>query len=94
MIKPLHDKVVVTISAPKEVTKAGLIIPTTAQEKANEGVVMSVGPGILLQDGSWLPTGLKTGDKVLFQQFAGTEIQLNGEKYLILAFTDIFGILE
>jgi chaperonin GroES len=78
----------------EEKTKGGIIIPDTAKEKPQQGKVVNVGEGKLLDNGTRIKPGVKAGDTVLFGKYSGTEIKLNGEEYLILREDDIFGVIE
>lgn len=92
-IRPLGDRVIVKPQEAQEVTKGGIILPDTAQEKPIEGLVLAVGAGKVSEDGKLVPMNVKVGDKVLYGKYSGTEISLDGEKYLIMRESDIFGIL-
>src|SRR5918997_2844478 len=92
--RPLHDRVVVRRIDAEEKSKGGIIIPDTAQEKPQEGEVVSVGPGTLNDTGELRPLDLKAGDRVLFGKWSGTEVKLDGEELLIMKESDIMGILE
>lgn len=93
-IKPLGDRVLVHPIEEKETKKGGIIIPDTAKEKPQEGKVMAVGPGKTTEDGKVLPLGVKKGDKVIFGKYAGTEIKLDGEEYMLMREDDILGIID
>ena len=88
-LKPFGDRVLVRPTIEQEVTKGGLILPDTAREKPQRGEVIAVGPGWLDKDGKRIAMEVKKGDKVLYSRYAGTEIKLNDEEYLILRETDI-----
>jgi chaperonin GroES len=92
-LKPLGDRVVIKPSPKEEVTKSGLVIPDTAKEKPQEGMVLAIGPGKLDEDGKRLPMDVKVGDKVLYAKYAGTEIKLEGEEHLIVKESDILAIV-
>ena len=92
--RPLHDRVVVRRAENETKTAGGIIIPDTAGEKPQQGEVIAVGPGARDESGKLIPIDLKKGDKVLFGKYAGTEVKLNGKKYLILKETDILAIVE
>jgi len=92
-IKPLGDRVIVSPIEPKEVLKGGIIIPDSAKEKPMEGKVVAVGPGALSKTGERLPVDVKAGDRVLYGKYAGTEVKIDDEKYLIMHQEDILGIL-
>jgi len=93
-IKPLGDRVLVKLLEPKEVKKGGIIIPDTAKEKPQEGKVIEVGRGKMLEDGKRVPLEVKKGDKVLFETYSGKEIKEGNEKYLILSEGDILAVLK
>jgi chaperonin GroES len=92
--KPLRDRVLVQRLSEEEKTKGGIIIPDTAKEKPQEGKVIAVGSGKLLDDGKTLPLAVKTGDRILFSKYAGTDIKLEGVEYVIIREDDILGIVE
>ena len=91
--RPLHDRVVVKRLEGEEKTKGGIIIPDTAQEKPSQGEVIAVGPGGRDESGKLIPIDLKTGDKVLFGKWSGTEVKLDGEDLLIMKESDIMGVI-
>ena len=93
-IRPLQDRILVKRIAAEEKTAGGIIIPDTAKEKPQEGQVVSVGKGKVLEDGKVLPLDVKKGDKILFGKYAGTEITLQGEEHLILREEDVLGVIE
>ncbi len=92
--KPLHDRVVVKRVQSDTKTAGGIIIPDTAQEKPMEGEVIAVGPGARGEDGKLNPLDVKSGDRVLFGKWSGTEIKLDGEDLLIMKESDIMGIID
>jgi chaperonin GroES len=92
-VRPLNDRVLVKRVASEEKTKGGIIIPDTAKEKPLEGVVVAVGPGAVRKDGSRREPVLKTGDRVLFGRYDGTEVKLDGEEHLILRESDVLGVI-
>lgn len=92
-IKPLADRVVVKAIEMEEKTKSGIVLPDTAKEKPQEGEIMAVGPG-RYEDGKLIPMNVKKGDRVLFAKYAGTEVKLDGEEYLIMRESDILGIFD
>lgn len=92
-IVPLCDKVVVKRLSPEEITAGGIYLPDQARRKPYEGRVLSVGEGRLLSDGTRSPTQVSEGDRVLFNGYGGTEIQFQGEEYLILNEHDILAVL-
>ncbi len=91
--RPLHDRVVRRITA-EEKTAGGIIIPDTAKEKPMEGEVIAVGPGARDEQGQIQTLDVKTGDRVLFGRWSGTEVKLDGEELLIMKESDIMGIIE
>jgi len=94
-IQPLGDKLVVkVIEAVEEKTKSGLYVPDTAKEKPQEAEVLAVGPGAMNDKGERLPMSVAKGDKIIFSKYAGTEIKLDGEDYLIMAERDVLAILK
>jgi len=92
--RPLHDRVVVKRVEEDTKTKGGIIIPETAQEKPMQGTILSVGPGGRDEAGKLIPIDLKTGDKVLFGKWSGTEVKIDGQDLLIMKESDIMGVLE
>jgi len=93
-IRPLNDRIIVRRMEEQEQMRGGLYIPDTAKEKPQEGEVLAVGAGKLLETGQRIPIDLKAGDRILFGKYAGTEIKLNGEEYLILREDDVLGVVE
>jgi len=93
-IKPLYDRVVIKRLAAETVTKAGIVIPEKSAEKATQGEVIAVGDGALLENGERRPLTVKVGDRVLFGQYAGNEVKLDGEEFLIVKESDIYAIVE
>jgi chaperonin GroES len=92
-LKPLADRVVVEPVEKEEMTSTGIYVPETAKEKPQEGLIVAVGPGRLLDNGERAPLEVKKGDRVIFAKYAGTEIKLDDTKYLILGEKDILAIL-
>jgi chaperonin GroES len=93
-LKPLQDRILVQRVEEKTTTKGGIIIPDTAKEKPAEGKVIAVGEGKTADDGKKIPLTLKKGDRVLFGKYAGTEVQIEGEEFLIMREDDVLGIIE
>ena len=91
--RPLHDRVVVRRIEAVEKTAGGIIIPDTAQEKPQEGEVVSAGSGARAEDGSVTPLDVKAGDRILFGKWSGTEVKLDGEDLLIMKEADILGVV-
>jgi chaperonin GroES len=92
-LKPLGDRVIVKPKEKEDVTKSGIVLPDTATEKPQEGSVLAVGPGRVLDNGKRVEMDVKTGDKVLFAKYAGTEVKLDGEEYLVIREADLLAIL-
>jgi chaperonin GroES len=92
-VRPLHDRILLKRIEEKESVKGGIIIPDTAKEKPQEALVVAVGNGKILENGSKLTLEVKEGDHVLFGKYSGTEIKLDGEEYLIVREDDVLGIL-
>ena len=93
-VRPLHDRVVVKRLEEEEKTAGGIIIPDTAKEKPQQGKVIAVGKGRILEDGKVIPLVVKEGDRVLFSKYAGTDIKFDGEEHLIMREDDILAIFE
>ena len=93
-LRPLHDRIVVKRFDEEQMTKGGIIIPDTAKEKPFEGKVIAVGNGKVLENGTKIKLEVKKGDKILFGKYAGSEIKLDGEDYLIMREEDVLGIIE
>jgi chaperonin GroES len=93
-IRPLHDRVLVKRIEEEAKTKGGIIIPDTAKEKPQEGRVVAVGSGKLLDDGTVRPLDVKAGDKILFGKYSGSEITLDGDEHIILREEDVLAILS
>ncbi len=91
---PLHDRVVVEAVDDETKTAGGVIIPDTAQEKPQEGKVISVGPGVRDDDGNYVKPDVKKGDRILYGKWSGTEVKLDGQDYMIMKESDIMGIVE
>jgi len=92
--RPLHDRVVVRRIDADQKTAGGIIIPDTAQEKPQEGEVVSAGPGARNERGELVPLSLKAGDRVLFGKWSGTEVKIDGQELLIMKESDILGVIE
>jgi chaperonin GroES len=92
--RPLHDRVVVKRVDSETKTAGGIIIPDTAAEKPQQGEVIAVGPGARGDDNELVALDVKTGDRVLFGKWSGTEVKIDGEDLLIMKETDIMGVLE
>lgn len=93
-IRPLHDRVVVNRTEEETTSAGGIVIPDSAAEKPSQGEVVAVGPGKKLDDGSVQAMGVKVGDKILFGQYAGSTVKLEGDEFLIMSESEIFGVIE
>ena len=93
-IRPLNDRIIVKRIEDQEQMRGGLYIPDTAKEKPQEGEVLAVGNGKLLENGTRIAIDLKVGDRVLFGKYAGTEVKLDGEELLILREDDVLGVVQ
>jgi chaperonin GroES len=93
-LKPLADRVVVKVLEAEETTASGIVLPDKAKEKPQEGKVMAVGTGKVLDNGSKVEMEVKVGDKVIFSRYAGTEVKVEGEEYLILRQDDILALVS
>jgi chaperonin GroES len=91
LIRPLHDRVIIKRIDEQETVRGGIIVPDTAKEKSQEGEVVAVGAGKVLENGSVLPLELKKGDRILFGKYTGTEVRVADEDYLILREDEIIG---
>ncbi|MEW6506916.1 MAG: co-chaperone GroES [Bacteroidota bacterium] len=93
-IQPLQDRVIVKPKEAEETTKGGIILPDTAKEKPIEGTVVAVGEGKVTDDGKVVKLAVKVGDTVLYGKYSGTEVKIEGEEYLIMRESDIYGIVK
>jgi chaperonin GroES len=93
-IRPLQDRIIVKRVTEEETSKGGIIIPDSAKEKPQQGKVIAVGKGKVLEDGSQRPLDVKAGDTVLFGKYAGTEVKIEGVEHLILREDDVLGVIE
>ena len=93
-LRPLGDRVVIQPTPREEMTKSGIVLPDTAKEKPQEGKVLAVGPGRILDDGKREQIDVKKGDKVLYAKYAGTEFKVDGEDLLIVSQKDILAVVE
>lgn len=93
-VRPLGDRMLVQRLEAEEKTKGGIVIPDTAKEKPKEGKVVSVGKGRITDEGKTIPLNVKEGDRILFSSYAGTDIKIEGEEYLILREEDVLAIIE
>ena len=92
--KPLHDKVLVRRTEEEEKSAGGIVLPGSATEKPSQGEVVAVGPGKKTENGDVSPVGVAVGDTVIFGQYGGNEIKIDGYEYLILSESDIFGVVS
>lgn len=92
-IKPLGDRLVIKAVASEEKTKSGIVLPDTAKEKPQQGEVVAVGSGRMLDNGTRAEMDVKVGDRVLYAKHAGTEFKLDGEEYLVLAERDVLAVV-
>ena len=91
---PLHDKVLVKRTEEEEKSAGGIVLPGSATEKPSQGKVIAVGPGKKSENGDVSPVGVAVGDTVIFGQYGGNEIKIDGDEYLILSESDIFGVVS
>jgi chaperonin GroES len=94
VIRPLGERVVVKPLPSEERTKSGIVLPDSAKEKPQEGEVVAVGSGKILETGQRVPIDLKPGDKILFSKYAGNEVKIDDVEYLIMREADILGVIE
>ena len=93
-LRPLADRVIVKQSEAEERTKSGIVLPDTAKEKPTKGKVISVGPGKLDEKGRRMELSVRAGDTVFYGKYSGTDIEVDGEKFVILRESDLLGVLE
>ncbi|MBV8883052.1 MAG: co-chaperone GroES [Chroococcidiopsidaceae cyanobacterium CP_BM_RX_35] len=93
LVKPLGDRVFVKVSASEEKTSSGIFLPDNAKEKPQVGVITAIGPGKRHQDGSFQELEVRVGNKVLYSQYAGTDIKLGTEKYVLLTEKDVLAVI-
>jgi len=93
-IRPLHDRIIVERLEEETTTAAGIIIPDSAKEKPQQGIVKAVGKGKVTEEGKVMPLDVKVGDKVLFGKYAGTDIKLDGKEYQMMREEDDLGVVE
>ena len=91
---PLHDKVLVKRTEEEEKSAGGIVLPGSATEKPSQGEVVAVGPGKMTENGDVSPVGVAVGDTVIFGQYGGNEIKIDGDEYPILSESDIFGVVS
>jgi chaperonin GroES len=93
-LRPLGDRVVIQPSPREEMTKSGIVLPDTAKEKPQEGEVIAVGNGKILDNGTKVALDVKAGDKILFGKYSGTDIKIDGEEYLILREDEVLAVIS
>ena len=93
-LKPLGDRVVIKPLAAEEKTASGIVLPDTAKEKPQEGEIIAVGSGKLLENGQRIALDVKAGDRIIYSKYAGTEFKIEGEEHLILNERDILAVVE
>lgn len=93
-IRPLHDRVVVRRLEEETTSAGGIVLPDSATEKPSQGEVLAVGPGKVNENGDVRPMDVKAGDKIIFGQYSGSTVKIDGEELLILSENEIFGVLE
>ncbi|MCP5235146.1 MAG: co-chaperone GroES [Zoogloeaceae bacterium] len=93
-IRPLHDRVIVKRLEAERTTASGIVIPDSAGEKPDQGEVLAVGNGKILEDGKVRPVGVKVGERVLFGKYAGQTVKVDGEELLVMREEDIMGVLD
>lgn len=93
-VRPILDKIIVRRVEARDVSSGGIVLPDTAKEKPKEGIVMALGEGRRLEDGKILPFQVKKGDRIIFLSYAGNEVKIKSEEYLILEETDIMAVIE
>ena len=93
-LRPLQDRILVRRLGSEEKSKGGIIIPDTAKEKPQEGEVMAVGNGKVLENGTVLQLDVKIGDRILFSKYAGSEVKIEGEEYTIMREDDVLGVVS
>jgi chaperonin GroES len=92
LLKPLGDRIVVKATEAEEITKGGIVLPDSAQEKPREGEVIAVGPGTVMETGAKVPMEVKVGDKVIYSKYGGVEVKIAGEEYVILKQNDVLAV--
>jgi len=93
-LRPLHDRILVKRVDPDDGAKGGIIIPDTAKEKPQEGVVVATGNGKILENGTRLEMSLREGDRILFGKYSGTDVKIDGEEFLIMREDDVLAVTE
>jgi len=93
-LKPLSDRIIIKAVTAEEKTAGGIVLPDTAKEKPQQGEVVAVGPGKVLDNGKVAPMDVKPGDRVYYGKYSGTEVKLNGDELVVLRQDDVLGIVE
>jgi len=93
-IRPLHDRVVIRRLEEERTSAGGIVIPDTATEKPSRGEVVAIGAGKMLDNGETIPLAVKPGEQILFGKYAGTEVKISGEEYVVMREDDIMGVIE
>ena len=93
-IRPLHDRIIVKRLEEERKTASGIVIPDTAAEKPDQGEVLAIGKGKILEDGKVRPLDLKIGDKILFGKYGGTEVKVDGDELLVMREEDVMAVIE
>ena len=94
-LRPLGDRVIVKATSKEEMTKSGIILPDTVdKERPEQGAVMAIGPGRLLENGTRAPMSVKVGDKIVFKKYSPDEVKIDKEEYLVLSESDIMAVIE
>ena len=93
-IKPLDDKVLIKQSDPEQVTAGGIVLPDTAKEKPQQGKVVAIGPGKLLESGKRGKMTVKKGDKVFYAMYSGTEVKIDGQEYVLIAESSVLAVID
>ncbi len=94
LVRPLEDRVLVKPAEPEKKTESGIYLPETAKEKPMQGTVVAVGPGKMLDNGERVKPSVKTGDRVVFGKYAGSEIEIKNVKHMIMRESELLGIIE
>ena len=94
MIKPLGDRVVIQVSEGEQKTASGIVLPDTAKEKPQEGEIIEVGTGKMVENGQRVALDVKVGDQIIFSKYAGTEVKYDGQEYLIVSERDILAVIQ
>jgi len=94
LLKPLGDRIVIKPTEAEEITKGGIVLPDAAKERPQEGEVIAVGPGKILETGAKVPMEVKVGDKIIYSKYGGAEVKIGGEEYVILRQDDVLAVSE